>query len=59
MYCTVKWMNLLTHCCSSLFSANASQNRTYAYDFKGEIIGKLENEIVQKVSPSVQLYYGI
>ncbi|KAK3861528.1 hypothetical protein Pcinc_032517 [Petrolisthes cinctipes] len=40
-------------------TANNSQNRTYAYDFKGEIIGTLENEIVQKATFDPEIFFNI
>ncbi|KAG0711168.1 Sodium/hydrogen exchanger 9 [Chionoecetes opilio] len=39
--------------------ANSSQNRTYAFTFKGEIPEKLENEIVQKATFDPEIFFNI
>ncbi|XP_071516129.1 sodium/hydrogen exchanger 6 isoform X2 [Panulirus ornatus] len=38
---------------------NFSQNRTYAYSFKGEIPESLENEIVQKATFDPEIFFNI
>ncbi|XP_063858787.1 sodium/hydrogen exchanger 6-like isoform X2 [Scylla paramamosain] len=39
--------------------ANSSQNRTYAYSFKGEIPETLETEIVQKATFDPEIFFNI
>ncbi|KAK7083214.1 putative monovalent cation proton antiporter 1 (CPA1) transporter [Halocaridina rubra] len=41
------------------FHPNATQNRTYAYMFRGEIPESLENEIVQKATFDPEIFFNI